>query len=134
VLKYDLQGPRLHEVQPEPSGQIRAVRGAHFEFDGGFMTIQMVNKIPQLVAFLKIFLDHPVLDGTGLTGVYEITLRVELDDQQAHQLPQPGQAFMGFGLTPGVFPAVEQLGLKLISQKGPVDILVVDHAERPSPD
>jgi hypothetical protein len=42
-------------VQAEPSGQIRAVRSAHFEFDGGFMTIQMVNKIPQLVGFLKIF-------------------------------------------------------------------------------
>jgi uncharacterized protein (TIGR03435 family) len=119
-------GPRLHEVQTEP------VKGARIGSEDGFMTIQMVNKIPRLVEFLRIFLDHPVLDGTGLTGVYEINARVELDDPQA-QLPQPGQAFMGFGKTQGVFTAVEQLGLKLISQKGPVDILVVDHAERPSP-
>jgi bla regulator protein blaR1 len=118
-------GSRLHELQTEP------VKGAHFGSEEGFMTIQMVNRVPLLVEFLRIFLDHPVLDGTGLAGVYEINLRVELDGQQ--QLRQPGQAFMGFGMTPGVFPAVEQLGLKLVSQKGPVDILVVDHAERPSP-
>jgi uncharacterized protein (TIGR03435 family) len=96
------------------------------------MTIQMVNRIPRLAEFLKIFLDHPVVDETGMTGVYKINLRVELDDSQAGP-PQAGQPFTGFGLTPGVFPAVEQLGLKLMPQKSPVDVLVVDHAERPSP-
>jgi uncharacterized protein DUF3738 len=75
---------------------------------------------------------RPALDGTRLTGVYDINLRVELDDPQA-RLPQPGQAFTGFGMTPGVFTALEELGLKLNSQKGPVDTLVVDHVERPSP-
>jgi uncharacterized protein (TIGR03435 family) len=126
LLVVGKRGWRLHEVQTEP------IKGAHMGSEGGFMTIQMVNRVPQLVEFLKIFLDRPVLDGTGLTGVYEINLRVELDGQQT-QLPQPGQPFLGFGMTPGVFPAVEQLGLQLLSQKGPVDILVVDHAERPSP-
>ena len=34
---------------------------------------------------------------------------------------------------PSIFTAIqEQLGLKLESQKGPVDILVIDHVEKPS--
>ena len=119
-------GAKLREVETAP------IKGARIGTENGFMTIQMVNKIAGLIEMLRIFLDHPALDGTGLTGVYEINLRVELNDSQA-SLPQPGQTFMGFGLTPGVFSAVEELGLKLISQKGPVETLVVDHAERPSP-
>jgi len=124
-LEVGKGGPKLHQVQTEP------VKGAHFGLEGGFVTIQMVNRIARLIEFLQIFLDHSVLDGTELPGVYEIDLRVELNDPQA-RLPQPGQVFMGFGMTPGVFTAVEQLGLKLVLRKGPVDVLVVDHVERPS--
>lgn len=71
----------------------------------------------------------PVLDKTELAGVYDIKLNVETGDA----LPQPGQPPRGFGMTPGILAAVEQLGLKLISQKGPADSLVIDHVERPSP-
>jgi uncharacterized protein (TIGR03435 family) len=48
------------------------------------------------------------------------------------RIPEVGQPFHGFGMTPSIFGAVEALGLKLVSEKGPVDVLVVDHAERPS--
>jgi len=75
-------------------------------------------------------LDRPVLDQTGLSGVFDFTLEwvPEIDGPlppgvEAH--PDPA------GLT--FMEAVnEQLGLKLQSQKGPVDVLVVDHVERPS--
>ena len=125
LLVVGKSGPKLHEVQQEP------VKGAHMAFDNGFMTIQMVNNVSGLVGFLGHFLDGPVEDRTGLTGVYEFKLKVEMDDPQAPP-PQPGQAFSGFGLTRGLFAAVEELGLKLVSQKQPVDTLVIDHVERPS--
>jgi len=63
-----------------------------------------------------------VVDKTGLTGNYDIDLKWTPDDQQG--TPDAG---------PTLFTAMEeQLGLKLIPAKGPVDTLVIDHVERPS--
>jgi uncharacterized protein (TIGR03435 family) len=94
------------------------------------LVYHMVSEMAQLVQILPAFLDRPVVDRTGLTGVYEITLDVEMNPD--FQLPQRGTVFRGFGFTPGVFSAVEELGLKLAPAKGPVEILIVDHAERPT--
>jgi uncharacterized protein (TIGR03435 family) len=64
-----------------------------------------------------------VVDKTGLTGNYDFDLKWTPDDQQ-------GTADAG----PTLFTALEeQLGLKLVSAKGSVETLVVDHVERPSP-
>ncbi len=117
-------GPKLHEVQREP------VRGFHVDQDGSVLSYHMVTNMSRLAEVLPGFLDRPLFDKTGLTGVYDFTLRVEMD--HPIQFPEVGRPFEGFGLTPGIFPAVEGLGLKLISEKGPVDVLVIDHAERPS--
>jgi len=63
-----------------------------------------------------------VVDKTGLTGNYDIDLKWTPDDQQG--TPDAG---------PTLFTALEeQLGLKLVPAKGPVDTLVVDHVERPT--
>jgi uncharacterized protein (TIGR03435 family) len=102
-----------------------------FDTQAGVMTYAMVGRMEKLVSLLPSFLDDPVIDKTNLPGVYEFQLKVQMDDPRP-RLPQPGEVFRGFGLTPGVFPAVEELGLKLVKEKGPVEILVVDHVERPS--
>ena len=61
------------------------------------------------------------MDRTGLKGFYDFLLTWTPDEAQADA---PG---------PSLFTAIqEQLGLKLESTKGPVEILVVDRAERPS--
>jgi uncharacterized protein (TIGR03435 family) len=44
----------------------------------------------------------------------------------------PGRPFGGFGPTAGIYSAVQQFGLKLESKKAPVDVLVIDHIERPT--
>ena len=63
-----------------------------------------------------------VVDKTGLTGNYDIDLKWTPDDQQG--TPDAG---------PTLFTALEeQLGLKLVPAKGPVETLVIDHVERPS--
>lgn len=64
-----------------------------------------------------------VVNKTGLTGSYAIALKWTPDGQQE-------SADSG----PSIFAAVEeQLGLKLVPAKGPVDTIVVDHVEKPSP-
>jgi len=81
---------------------------------------------------LSNVMDRPVVNRTGLTGEFDMTMQYERDvdpNDAADGVPRLGQ---NFGAT--FFTAVqEQLGLKLEATKGPVEILVIDHVERPSP-
>jgi uncharacterized protein (TIGR03435 family) len=62
-----------------------------------------------------------VVDRTGLEGPFAIDLEWSQDQTTADK--------------PSIFTAVqEQLGLKLESTRGPVDVLVIEHIERPTPD
>jgi len=74
-------------------------------------------------------LNRTVIDKTGLSGVYDLNLKWsrEEDVNSAADNGVPNRP-------PGLFTALqEQLGLKLDAAKGPVETLVVDHAEEPSP-
>ena len=76
-------------------------------------------------------LDRPVVDRTGLSGSFD--LRIEFTPQFNGPPPpnfQPDAS--GSGLT-FLEALQEQLGLKLESTRGPVDVLVIDHVEEPSP-
>lgn len=75
--------------------------------------------------------DRLVLDQTGLTGHYDWTLKWAPD--MATDPANPA-APAGDPSLPSLFTAVqEQLGLKLESQKAPVDVVVIDRIEKPSP-
>jgi uncharacterized protein (TIGR03435 family) len=78
-----------------------------------------------LVGVLSRQVGRPVRDKTGLTGKYDFTLRYSPD------LSQNGVD----SDAPSVFSALEeQLGLKLESARGPVEVLIIDSVERPQPD
>ena len=73
------------------------------------------------------------MDKTGLTGKYDFTLQWTPDDSQAPSAFPPGMGQPPDPAGPSLFTAIqEQLGLKLESGKGPVEIIVIDHVERPS--
>lgn len=79
--------------------------------------------------------DRPVIDKTGLTNLFQIHLVFSRDDPVPRvAMPDPGApAEARTTDAPGIFQAIqEQLGLKLVPAKGPVDVLVIDHIERPS--
>ena len=78
-------------------------------------------------------LDRPVIDQTGLGRFYDFTL--EWTPEVPPGLAARPEAAANLPPTngPDIFTALrEQLGLKLDSYKGPVEVMVIDHVERPS--
>jgi len=88
--------------------------------DGGFVfsNMSMAEFAQQLTELRGI--DLPVVDRTGIAGVYDITLK-----SAASAILDPQG--------PSLLTLIqEQLGLKLVSAKDPIEVVVVDHAEKPS--
>jgi uncharacterized protein (TIGR03435 family) len=84
-----------------------------------------------LVSQLKLGLDRHVIDETGLTGTYDFTLVFAPDEyaQPSPGLSRPPVEPNG----PSLFTALqEQLGLKLESARGPLEMFVIENVERPS--
>jgi bla regulator protein BlaR1 len=76
----------------------------------------------------------PVVDRTGLTGSFDGTLAWTPSAVEHDPFGEPGVAPPVPAFGPSVFTALEdQFGLKLVSERGPVEYFVVEHAERPIP-
>ena len=88
--------------------------------------------LTQFAATLSQLLQRVVVDRTGLSGTYSAKLTWTPDP-----VPQSGGPDLPASDPngPSLFTAIqEQLGLKLESTRGPVDVLVIDHVERPTED
>ena len=94
--------------------------------------------MPCLSTVLSQHVGRPVVDNTGLSGDYDITLDWTPDEGRAFNSASNGS--QSAALPPDVigtsiFTAIQdQLGLKLRSTEGPVQVLVIDHIELPSVD
>jgi uncharacterized protein (TIGR03435 family) len=107
-------------------GQMRMMGRGHFEANG-LPVSALANQLAQA-------LGRSVIDKTGLTGNYDFKLDWTPDENQRGLIAGPGGE-PAPAPTEGIsiFTAVQdQLGLKLESTKGPVEILVIDGVERPS--
>lgn len=79
----------------------------------------------QLAPLISLIVGRPVVDRTGLAGNYDVELRFSGD-----QLPGAAPVDPG---TPSIFTALqEQLGLKLDAEREVVEVLVIDHIDRPT--
>ena len=86
----------------------------------------------QFAKMLGPWLGRPVVDRTGLTGLFEIHLEYEPDETLPDDLRPPLATNEPPG--PSILTAVqEQLGLRLDSGRGPGEFLVIDRIERPTP-
>jgi uncharacterized protein (TIGR03435 family) len=102
-------GQKMHEAGPDqPAG---------FNSQGGREKVRINSSkasMEDLAFRLSRDLDRPVLDRTGIKGSFRITLEWARE-----------------GDGPSVFSAIQQeLGLKLESTKAPIEVLVIEHAER----
>lgn len=120
ALTVAKKGLKMREVSPGTTGAGVRINGTQWR------SVGIVNPLPGVsMADLALRLSAvpivglPVIDRTGLTGIYSFDLSFwarEGDDR------------------PAISTALqEQLGLKLEPIKSPIEVLVVDHIEKPSP-
>lgn len=105
-------GPKVQQATPGDTSGASAGGGA----------IKGTMGMSQLVSYLSSILGRGVIDETQLKGPYVLSLKWTPDDR-------PAPASEG---APSLVTAIqEQLGLRLESAKGPVDVMVIDQAEKP---
>lgn len=120
ILAISKNGPKLQDAKPDP-GQAAGVR-----FGGAGRLVGVSASMKQLAEALsdirlngEAIVDRPVIDETGLAGLYNFTLTWA---PIASDLPESS-----------IFTAVQdQLGLRLESRKAPVAILSIDRVQKPS--
>lgn len=88
-----------------------------------FHLMARAQTLSELIEVLKNFLGSPIVDKTGLSGRYDCTL----DFLRGAPI---GGVEEGNDLIPYIPLAVDALGLKMVPVKVPVDILIVDSAEK----
>jgi bla regulator protein blaR1 len=141
LLSYMLviakDGPKLKKSSPEelaeaaaplqlnqpPPPPIQKVSGSK----DGLLVEQTAASMANIATLVSKIVRSPVIDKTGLTGRYDLKLDYTPDVAELEATPGTQQA-------PNIFTALqEQLGLKLESGKGSVDVIVIDDIKQPSP-
>src|SRR5688572_28280547 len=83
------------------------------------------HPVSSILSVLEAAAGGPVIDNTGLTGVWDLDIKFEMDSASALNGAEPRYG--------SIFTAVrEQLGLKLQATKSNVEMLVIERLERPS--
>lgn len=135
-LALGKSGPKFSVAETLTPAEIRAKHPRAITLGDGTIVASGPNPgqqtlygvtMPTLAWFLTNTAGRPVVDKTGLLGKYDLSYQLELlpPDQQGATPPDP------YSLQ--IRSIVEdQLGLKLTSTKGPVEVLVIDHIERPT--
>ena len=127
-------GPPTFDADNPPCGSMR--QGPGIVGGGGIGFAQIAQMLSQLTG-------RPVIDKTGLTGVFDFNLKYTPEpglggNNNPFGPPPPGAPQLAPGAdpnAPNVFTAVqEQLGLKLESTRGSVPVTVIDHIEKPTLD
>ena len=146
VLMVAKNGPKLTPATPPPASPTETGKAGDTPRKMGMRGIRK-NGEGQLQGFsasISILADvlsrepdlsnNLVQDQTGLTGDYDWTLKWTPFNAAAAAGPAEPAASAGDSSGPSLFTALqEQLGLKLELQKAPVDVIVIDHIEKATP-
>ena len=136
TLSFDGNGaPR---IPGDALGRPVTLAGKHLVLMfGSGMVMIMAHSQPmsELAGALNRLLDGPLSDATGLAGVYDFTLNFAMPaESRLPPMGMPGEPILSNANAeplPGLFQEVrEKLGLRVEASRGPVEVLVVDHAEK----
>lgn len=100
------------------------------------MTLLLSNAtVRDFTSFLQMMvLDRPVVDETRIAGRYDLTVNFLPDDSMFNGRPPRATVADGTEPAPNLYDAIEQqLGMKLSQEKALVDVIAIDHVEKPSP-
>lgn len=127
-------GPKLQEGKPaDRSPDVAGTTGTGTLVFGqnGLMTFKAMP-LSSLLLVLSQQVGRTVLDKTGLTGRYDFTWNFNQSAAPGGGRGGPAGAAPADSEPASIFTVLqEELGLKLDSGKGPVEIIVIDHIERP---
>jgi uncharacterized protein (TIGR03435 family) len=129
ALVTTASGPKMTKSSGDPNG----LPGLFFR-GLGVLTVQNATMHDFAALMQSAVLDRPIVDKTALTDRFDFLLKWTPDESQfaglGIKIPAPSNAP---DAPPNLFAAVQdQLGLKLDSTKASVDVMVIDHVEKPS--
>ena len=118
VLEVAKKGPKLEKAEAGEAATNTSTSHSGISIDARHADLDSFAKI------LARRMDLPVVNHTGLKGTFNFKLQ---------WTPDPGTVAPGPMEGVSIFTAIqEQLGLRLRSKKAPVEIIVIDHVEKPS--
>jgi uncharacterized protein (TIGR03435 family) len=121
ALTVAKSGSKLKQPQSGEESFIRTSRTGPIDQDAVTSVLEgRKASMPVFIEQLSGHLGRPVIDHTGIHADFDFRLEFAADDAPTNPAPSILAAIQ------------EQLGLKLDAAKGPVEILVIDHAEKPS--
>ena len=123
ALTLDPKGP-----PPKPSdSNVNPNGGMSGHREGDDIVIQFSGAIRDLLAWMmNTFQGKQLVDETGLTGNYDVTLRLA-------GMAQPGNSVTSDDYGNALVLAAQHAGFKLINKKSPLPIVIVDHIDPPTP-
>jgi uncharacterized protein (TIGR03435 family) len=127
-------GPQLQRVERDCSDPLKNFEGCSFGWaPGGYRAGGQQWK--NFVGNLEMSTGRPVMDRTELSGQFDITLEWNPNISRLPDGLTGGPTLAELESRPVLFTAVqEQLGLKLEPATEPLDVIVIDRVERPTPD
>jgi uncharacterized protein (TIGR03435 family) len=114
-------------------------KGSSFAFGDNKLTAKKLTML-QFADLLARFVDRPVVDETGLPGAYDVEIKVTPEDYMVMQIHAavsagvnlPPQALRMLDMPSGdsLAQGMQALGLRLEPKKAPLEVVVIDSADK----
>lgn len=128
VLGVAKDGPKMTKSDGDPNSP-----PAFFFTKLGHLTVRNATMLDVVQGFQGAVFDRPVVDRTGIDGRWNFSLKWTPDETQFQVFGVKIVPDESADAPPPIFTAIqEQIGLKLDATKTPVDVMVLDHVEKPS--
>ena len=126
-LEGRMPPPQQGQAPSAPCGSVNAILGpSGARMLGGKVTM------PEFIRLLSMVLGRTVIDKSGFTELFDVRLDF-LPDETTPFLPPPPPGAAPLDSSPPILTAIQQqLGLRLESAKGPVEVIIIDHVEKPT--